>query len=49
MACSAEQPEAQGQALFVIGGPSLDLLHFAGQSAPSAGGAGMYTSAAACR
>jgi len=49
MAYSAEQAEAQGQALFVIGGPSLDLLHFAGQSALSAGGAGMYTSAAACR
>lgn len=35
--------------LLVIGGASLDTLHFAGQTAQSAGGAGMYTAAAAHR
>ena len=36
--------------LLVIGGTSLDLLHFNGHSAHSAGGAGMYTAMAArCR
>ena len=35
--------------LLVIGGASLDLLHFKGQSARAAGGAGMYTAAAAHR
>jgi len=33
--------------LFIIGGASLDTLHFAGRSAQAAGGAGMYTAAAA--
>ena len=35
--------------LLVIGGASLDLLHFKGQSVRAAGGAGMYTAAAANR
>ncbi len=35
--------------LLVIGGASLDLLHFSGQTAPSAGGAGLYTGLAAHR
>ncbi len=35
--------------LLVIGGASLDVLHFAGQTAHSAGGAGLYTAAAAAR
>ncbi len=35
--------------LLVIGGASLDVLHFAGQTVPSAGGAGMYTAMAARR
>ena len=35
--------------LFVIGGASSDILHFAGQTAHSAGGAGMYTAMAAHR
>ena len=35
--------------ILVIGGASLDVLHFAGQTASSAGGAGMYTAAAAHR
>ncbi|MEW6232145.1 MAG: carbohydrate kinase family protein [Chloroflexota bacterium] len=35
--------------LLVIGGASLDILHFAGQTSPSAGGAGMYTALAASR
>ncbi len=35
--------------LLVIGGASLDVLHFAGQTAASAGGAGLYTAAAAAR
>ncbi len=35
--------------MLVIGGASLDVLHFAGQTASSAGGAGMYTAAAAHR
>ncbi len=35
--------------LLVIGGASLDVLHFAGQTASSAGGAGLYTAAAAAR
>lgn len=33
--------------LLVIGGASLDILHFAGRIATAAGGAGMYTAAAA--
>ena len=35
--------------LLVIGGASLDVLHFAGQTVRSAGGAGLYTAAAAAR
>jgi sugar/nucleoside kinase (ribokinase family) len=35
--------------LLVIGSPSLDILHFAGQTHSSAGGAGMYTAMAAHR
>ncbi len=35
--------------LVVVGGASLDLLHFAGRKARSAGGAGLYTSLAASR
>lgn len=33
--------------LLIIGGASLDTLHFSGQTAQVAGGAGMYTAAAA--
>jgi sugar/nucleoside kinase (ribokinase family) len=33
--------------LLIVGGASLDTLHFAGRSAQTAGGAGMYTAAAA--
>lgn len=36
-------------ALVVIGGASLDVLHFAGRTARSAGGAGLYTALAAHR
>ena len=35
--------------LVVVGGASLDTLHFAGRTARSAGGAGLYTSLAADR
>jgi hypothetical protein len=35
--------------LLIIGGASLDRLHFSGQTAQAAGGAGMYTAAAAHR
>ena len=35
--------------LLVIGGASSDILHFAGKTAQSAGGAGMYTAMAAHR
>jgi sugar/nucleoside kinase (ribokinase family) len=35
--------------LFVIGTASLDILHFAGQTAQAAGGAGLYTALAAHR
>jgi len=35
--------------LLVIGGASLDILHFRGRTARSAGGAGLYTSLAAHR
>ena len=35
--------------LLIIGGASLDRLHFSGQIAQAAGGAGMYTAAAAKR
>ncbi len=35
--------------IFVIGTASLDVLHFAGQTARTAGGAGMYTALAAAR
>jgi sugar/nucleoside kinase (ribokinase family) len=35
--------------LLVIGGASLDTLHFAGRTTPSAGGAGLYTGLAAQR
>ena len=35
--------------ILVIGSASLDVLHFSGQTASSAGGAGMYTAAAAHR
>lgn len=35
--------------LLVIGGASLDTLHFAGQTASSGGGSGMYTASAAHR
>jgi ribokinase len=35
--------------LLVVGGASLDILHFGGQTVPSAGGAGLYTAAAAAR
>jgi ribokinase len=35
--------------LFVIGTASLDVLHFAGQTAQAAGGAGLYTALAAHR
>jgi sugar/nucleoside kinase (ribokinase family) len=35
--------------LLVIGGASLDILHFQGRTAHSAGGAGLYTSLAAHR
>jgi sugar/nucleoside kinase (ribokinase family) len=35
--------------LLVVGGTSLDILHFKGQTAASAGGAGMYTAMAAKR
>jgi sugar/nucleoside kinase (ribokinase family) len=36
-------------AILVIGGASSDILHFAGQTVESAGGAGMYTAMAAHR
>ena len=35
--------------ILVVGGASLDILHFAGQTVRSAGGAGLYTAAAAAR
>ena len=35
--------------LIVIGGASLDILHFVGQTVRSAGGSGLYTSLAAQR
>lgn len=35
--------------LLVIGGASLDILHFSGQTARSGGGSGMYTASAAHR
>lgn len=35
--------------LLVIGGASLDILHFGGRTVRSAGGAGLYTAAAAVR
>ena len=35
--------------LLVIGSPSLDTLHFKGQTASTAGGAGLYTAMAAHR
>jgi sugar/nucleoside kinase (ribokinase family) len=35
--------------VFVIGTASLDVLHFAGQTARAAGGAGLYTAIAAAR
>lgn len=35
--------------ILVIGGASLDILHFGGQTVHSAGGAGLYTAAAAAR
>ena len=35
--------------LLVVGGASLDVLHFAGQTARSPGGAGLYTALAAAR
>ncbi|HRX01791.1 MAG: carbohydrate kinase family protein [Anaerolineales bacterium] len=35
--------------ILVIGGASLDVLHFGGKTVHSAGGAGLYTSAAAAR
>ncbi|MEW5961013.1 MAG: carbohydrate kinase family protein [Chloroflexota bacterium] len=43
---SAEKAECD---VFVIGTASLDVLHFAGQTAQAAGGAGMYTALAAAR
>jgi sugar/nucleoside kinase (ribokinase family) len=36
-------------ALLVVGGASLDVLHFAGRAERSAGGAGLYTALAALR
>lgn len=42
---SAATPER----LVVVGGASLDILHFAGRTERSAGGAGLYTSLAAAR
>jgi sugar/nucleoside kinase (ribokinase family) len=35
--------------LLVVGGASLDVLHFSGRTARSAGGAGLYTALAAAR
>ena len=35
--------------ILVIGGASLDILHFGGRTVHSAGGAGLYTAAAAAR
>ncbi|MEZ4767636.1 MAG: carbohydrate kinase family protein [Caldilineales bacterium] len=35
--------------ILVVGGASLDILHFNGQTVHSAGGAGLYTAAAAAR
>ena len=35
--------------ILIVGGASLDILHFKGQTAASAGGAGMYTAMAARR
>ena len=35
--------------ILIIGGASLDVLHFAGQTATSPGGAGMYTALAVAR
>ena len=35
--------------LLVVGGASRDVLHFSGQTASSAGGAGLYTALAAAR
>ena len=35
--------------ILVIGGAPLDVLHFGGKTVHSAGGAGLYTSAAAAR
>ncbi len=35
--------------ILVVGGASLDVLHFGGQTVHSAGGAGLYTAAAAAR
>ena len=39
----------RGPHLLVIGGASLDILHFSGQTRASAGGAGLYTALAAAR
>jgi len=35
--------------LLIIGGPSIDILHFKNQTKKSAGGAGLYTALAAYR
>jgi ribokinase len=44
------RPERSTQPqILVIGGASLDLLHFGGQTVTSAGGAGLYTAAAVGR
>ena len=42
-------PAAEKPSLLVVGGASLDLLHFSGQQARCAGGAGLYTALAAQR
>ncbi len=40
---------SKSPSIFIIGGASLDTLHFRGQTVHSAGGAGLYTALAACR
>ncbi len=49
MSSSTTQNSADTPTLIVIGGASLDILHFAGRTERSAGGAGLYTALAAHR
>lgn len=49
MAAGPELVVSERADLLVIGGASLDVLHFSGQTVRSAGGAGLYTALAAHR